>query len=121
MAASDILQRILAVKRDEVAAARAALPLERLRGEARTMPPPRDFVGALLHEHNVTNSISAQHLGRKPHPSRVPDTSHGEFGGFHRVVTVITLSGRGKAALDSRPLAKKELALPRGLRTTCCA
>ena len=47
MAASDILERILAVKRDEVTAARAAWPLEQLRREAQAMPRARDFVGAL--------------------------------------------------------------------------
>jgi len=44
---SDVLERILAVKRDEVAAARAAKPLETLRREAEAAPAPRDFVGAL--------------------------------------------------------------------------
>lgn len=44
---SDILDRILAVKRTEVAAARAAKSLEALEREARAMPPARDFVGAL--------------------------------------------------------------------------
>ncbi|HXV08155.1 MAG TPA: indole-3-glycerol phosphate synthase TrpC [Burkholderiales bacterium] len=47
MAGSDILQRILAVKRGEVAAARAAKPLELLRREAQAAPAARDFVGAL--------------------------------------------------------------------------
>ena len=47
MADSDVLQRILAVKREEVAAARAAKPLERLRGEAQAAPRARDFTGAL--------------------------------------------------------------------------
>ncbi|MEZ5616105.1 MAG: indole-3-glycerol phosphate synthase TrpC [Rhodocyclaceae bacterium] len=44
---SDILQKILAVKREEVAAARAAKPLTALRAEAEAQPPPRDFVGAI--------------------------------------------------------------------------
>jgi indole-3-glycerol phosphate synthase len=44
---SDILQQILAVKREEVAAARAAKPLEALRDEAQAAPPVRDFAGAL--------------------------------------------------------------------------
>jgi indole-3-glycerol phosphate synthase len=44
---SDTLNRILAVKRDEVAAARTAKPLEALRREAQAAPAPRDFVGAL--------------------------------------------------------------------------
>ena len=47
MADSDVLQRILAVKREEVAAARAAKPLERLRSEAQAAPRARDFTGAL--------------------------------------------------------------------------
>jgi indole-3-glycerol phosphate synthase len=44
---SDILARILAVKVEELAAARAALPLQAVRERALAMPPPRDFVGAL--------------------------------------------------------------------------
>ena len=44
---SDILKKILAVKRDEVAAARAAKPLAELRQEALAQPAPRDFVGAI--------------------------------------------------------------------------
>lgn len=44
---SDILQRILAVKREEVAQASAAKPLQQLEREAKQAPPVRDFVGAL--------------------------------------------------------------------------
>ncbi len=44
---SDILQKILAVKREEVAAAQAAKPLTALRAEADVQPPPRDFTGAI--------------------------------------------------------------------------
>jgi len=43
---ADILQRILAVKRDEVAAAKRATPLAALVGEA-ARPPRRDFLAAL--------------------------------------------------------------------------
>jgi indole-3-glycerol phosphate synthase len=43
----DILQRILAVKAEEVAAAQAALPLARLQALAREAAAPRDFAGAL--------------------------------------------------------------------------
>jgi indole-3-glycerol phosphate synthase len=45
--ANDILQKILAVKREEVAAARAAKPLTALRAEAEAQSPPRDFAGAI--------------------------------------------------------------------------
>jgi indole-3-glycerol phosphate synthase len=44
---SDILQRILAVKRQEVAAARAAKSLTKLLREAEAAPAVRDFGGAL--------------------------------------------------------------------------
>ena len=44
---ADILQRILAVKADEVAQARRAMPLGALQGTARQAAAPRDFVGAL--------------------------------------------------------------------------
>ena len=44
---SDILDKILAVKREEVAAAMAAKPLGAIRAEAEAQPEPRDFVGAI--------------------------------------------------------------------------
>jgi indole-3-glycerol phosphate synthase len=48
-AVTDILQRIIAVKRDEIAAARARRDLAALRADAERAPPPRDFLGALRH------------------------------------------------------------------------
>ena len=44
---SDILQRILAVKAEEIAAAKAAKPLAAVRAEAEATVKPRDFAGAL--------------------------------------------------------------------------
>lgn len=44
---SDILNRILTVKREEIAAARRVEPLESIREAAAWAPPPRDFVGAI--------------------------------------------------------------------------
>jgi indole-3-glycerol phosphate synthase len=44
---SDILQEILAVKREEVAAAQAEKPLAVLAAEAEAQSPPRDFAGAI--------------------------------------------------------------------------
>lgn len=43
----DILQRILARKREEIAERKSRKPLERLRDEARAADPPRGFVNAL--------------------------------------------------------------------------
>ncbi|MGE5468832.1 MAG: indole-3-glycerol phosphate synthase TrpC [Ignavibacteria bacterium] len=44
---ADILERIVAVKREEVASAKAARPLERVRADASAQAPARDFVGAV--------------------------------------------------------------------------
>jgi indole-3-glycerol phosphate synthase len=44
----DILNKILATKQTEIAAAKAAIPLAAMRAKAAAEPPPRDFVGALL-------------------------------------------------------------------------
>jgi indole-3-glycerol phosphate synthase len=45
--AADILEKILAVKREEVAAAKAAKPLAAMRAEAEAQAPARDFAGAI--------------------------------------------------------------------------
>ena len=47
MSKSDILERILAVKREEVVAAKAVKPLAAVQAEAEAQPPARDFVGAI--------------------------------------------------------------------------
>jgi indole-3-glycerol phosphate synthase len=49
-APSDILERILAVKREEIAAAGQDKPLQAVRREAEAAPAPRDFAGALRHK-----------------------------------------------------------------------
>jgi indole-3-glycerol phosphate synthase len=47
---SDILDRIIATKREEIAAAVAARPLTVVAAEAAAQPAPRDFVGAIRHK-----------------------------------------------------------------------
>ena len=44
---SDILQRILATKREEIAVARRAVPAGEMERRARAQPPARDFVAAI--------------------------------------------------------------------------
>lgn len=44
---SDILQKILTTKHEEVAAAQTAEPLRELRAQARDTEPARDFIGAI--------------------------------------------------------------------------
>ena len=46
-ASSGILERILSVKTEEVAAAQRVKPFAQVVAEAREAPPPRDFVGAM--------------------------------------------------------------------------
>ena len=48
---ADILKRILATKRREVAAAQNRVSLAALTELARAAPPARDFVGAIRHKH----------------------------------------------------------------------
>ena len=44
---ADILERILARKREELEAARAKVPLAEMQRRAAAAPPPRDFAGAI--------------------------------------------------------------------------
>jgi indole-3-glycerol phosphate synthase len=46
---ADILARIEAYKREEIAAAKRARPRAALEGDARCVPPPRGFLGAIEH------------------------------------------------------------------------
>ncbi|MEP3438571.1 MAG: indole-3-glycerol phosphate synthase TrpC [Hoeflea sp.] len=50
---SDILTRIEAYKRDEIAAAKAAVPMNEIKARARTAEPPRDFIAAIEAKHQA--------------------------------------------------------------------
>jgi indole-3-glycerol phosphate synthase len=50
---SDILKRIEAYKREEITAARAAVPQAEIEKRAAAMPAPRDFIGALEARHRA--------------------------------------------------------------------
>lgn len=48
---TDILERILATKAEEVAAAKTAVPLDEIKRQAEAAPPVRDFVTAIRAKH----------------------------------------------------------------------
>jgi indole-3-glycerol phosphate synthase len=50
---SDILRRIEAYKREEITAARAAVPQAEIEKRAAAMPAPRNFIGALEAKHRA--------------------------------------------------------------------
>ena len=66
---SDILKEILAVKRIEVAAARAAVPLELIKKQALAMPPPRDFLDAIKRRVGAGNTAVIAEI-KKASPSK---------------------------------------------------
>jgi indole-3-glycerol phosphate synthase len=48
---SDLLQKILATKRNEVEAAKRRISIDELRAAAADSPPPRDFIAAIAAKH----------------------------------------------------------------------
>ncbi|PKO84181.1 MAG: indole-3-glycerol phosphate synthase TrpC [Betaproteobacteria bacterium HGW-Betaproteobacteria-11] len=64
---SDILNKILAVKAMEVAAAKAQKPLVTLRAEAEAADPPRDFLAAI--RGRIAQKVGA---GETPNPATNP-------------------------------------------------
>jgi indole-3-glycerol phosphate synthase len=66
---SDILKKILAVKVQEVTAARASKPLEEIRTEAEQASPPRDFAGALRNKISVGHAAVIAEI-KKASPSK---------------------------------------------------
>jgi len=61
---SDILDRILAVKKQEISAAQAQKPLHQIRDEARTAPAPRDFLQAIRSRINQNHAAVIAEIKR---------------------------------------------------------
>ena len=66
---ADILQQILATKREEVAAARVRVPLAEMRARAEAAAAPRDFVAALRRRIAAGNAAVIAEI-KKASPSR---------------------------------------------------
>ena len=66
---SDILRKILATKREEIAATQAAIPLAEIMALAKDQPPPRDFVGAIRNKINAGKAAVIAEI-KKASPSK---------------------------------------------------
>ncbi|HMO28245.1 indole-3-glycerol phosphate synthase TrpC [Enterovirga sp.] len=66
---TDILQRIAAYKREEIAAARRAIPEAEIESRARAASPPRSFAGALRKKHAAGESALIAEI-KKASPSK---------------------------------------------------
>ena len=69
MSSSDILNKILAVKREEVALASTSKPLAVIRSEAEAQPGARDFVGAIRNKMAMGQSAVIAEI-KKASPSK---------------------------------------------------
>ena len=75
---SDILQKILATKRGEVAQARARVPMELLREQLADASPVRDFVGAIRAKHHAGRAAVIAEI-KKQSPSAGQFRHDGDF------------------------------------------
>lgn len=66
---SDILNKILAVKGEEIAQAQCAKTLVEMKDEAFSAPPPRDFVAALRRRHAASQAAVIAEI-KKASPSK---------------------------------------------------
>jgi indole-3-glycerol phosphate synthase len=91
---SDILQRIIAVKREEVATALVGRDATVLRAEAAAMPAPRDFVGALRERLDAGRAAVIAEI-KKASPSRGVLREH-----FHPAEIAAAYERHGAACLS---------------------
>jgi indole-3-glycerol phosphate synthase len=116
---SDILKRILAVKAEEVAAARAAKPLAEVAAAARDAAPPRDFAGALRAKVSaglpgviaeIKKASPSKGLLREPFDPAAIARSYERHGAA--CLSVLTDAQFFQGRLDDLKLARAACALP---------
>jgi indole-3-glycerol phosphate synthase len=119
MSESDILKRILATKAKEIATAKAERPYLRVRADAESMPPARDFVGAMR------SNIAAGHAAviaeiKKASPSKgvlrpifdVPGIARRYEAGGAACLSVLTDRNYFQGAPEFLTIAREACALP---------
>ena len=116
---SGILERILGVKREEVAAAQRMKPIAQLTAEAREAPPARDFVGAMRAKRAAGESAVIAEI-KKASPSkgvlrpRFDPASIARSYEKHGAacLSVLTDTGFFQGRLDDLPAARAACRLP---------
>lgn len=101
---SDILRKILAVKKQEIAAAEAIKPYPLLLREAQSAAsPPRDFITAIRNKVNAGQSAVIAEI-KQASPSkgilRGPGSSHAQFFEFLPAAIAETYAQHGAACLS---------------------
>ena len=81
---SDILNKILATKKTEVAASKLAVSLDQLQAQAEAQGEPRDFVGS-IHKKIMANKAAVIAEIKKASPSKGVIREMVSFIIFHKV------------------------------------
>ncbi|MDP8235890.1 MAG: indole-3-glycerol phosphate synthase TrpC [Candidatus Erginobacter occultus] len=112
---NDFIKKVIALKREEVAAAKTAAPLRELRSLISDLPETRDFRGALAGE---SLALIAEVKRSSPSAGKIaPIADPGRLARLYReggaaAISVLTESGWFGGSLDDLAMVKAEVDLP---------